>query len=179
MAQRRGWNDGLVTWKKKKKKANLCLQTRWQSLALLVHNWCRHTPKAQMHTSYPNTLSSTAALLCLSTLSSFTFCRKRRLSYEVFSDKRPERHPNTAREMQKDKERGGDRTGGQEQNKAEPECIYPFSYSYLKQIFTVTAVQATGSEISPSAQAPEDLIQTFLYVHQLLWQALLSHDRMS
>lgn len=35
-----------------------------------------------------------------------------------------------------------------------------FSYIYLKQIFTVTAFQATGCEISPSAQAPKDLIQT-------------------
>lgn len=35
-----------------------------------------------------------------------------------------------------------------------------FSRIDLKQIFTGSTVQATGSEISPSAPAPEALIQT-------------------
>lgn len=35
-----------------------------------------------------------------------------------------------------------------------------FSSIDLKQIFIMSALQATGSEISPSAQAPEDLTQT-------------------
>lgn len=58
--------------------------------------------------------------------------------------------------------------GGRRKKKLTQIAFTHFSYIYLKQIFTVTAVQATGSEISPSAQAPEDLIQTLLYVHQSL-----------
>lgn len=125
----------------------------------LVQTYPQHT-----HTrTLPSTRSTTATLLHLSFLSSFTFCRKRRLSYEVFSDKRPKKHPNTARERQKDKGRGGEGFGGGgsrgRESLTQIEFTH-FSYIDLKQIFTVSAIQATGSEISPSTQAPEDLILT-------------------
>lgn len=131
----------------------------------LVQTYPQHT-NTHMHThthTLPNTLSTTATLLHLPVLSSFTSCRKRRLSYEVFSDKRPKKHPDTARQRQKDKERGGKgfrRRGRRGRKRLTQIEFTSFSYIDLKQIFTVSAVQATGSEISPFTQAPEDLIQT-------------------
>lgn len=154
-----GWSNGLVTWKKQEYRN---VFTRQMVIISFISIQLPQTYPLRtcMHT-LPNTLSTTATLLQLSILSPFTFfSRRRRRLYEVFSDKRPKRHLNTARERQKDKERGGEGWEGVGEKEVDPDWVYQFFYIDLKQIFTVSAVQATGSEISPSAQAPEDVIQT-------------------
>lgn len=163
-----------MTWENG--NSEICLLARWQSLALLVHNCMyRHTPST--HT-LPNTLSTTATLLHLSNLSSFTVCRKRRLSYEVFSDKKAKETPKySKRETERQRERRkGIWGGGRGRARLTQIEFTRFSYIDLKQIFTVSAIQATGSEISPSTQAPEDLIQTGCPSLTLTGPALLWED---
>ena len=131
----------------------MCSLARWQSLAVLVHNWSRHNPPPTHTHTVPNTLTTTAILLHLSILSSFTLSRKRRLSYEVFSDRRPKRHLNTEwvreRDREREREKDKEREGGRGRKRLTQIEFTRFSCADLKQIFSASAVQATGSEISP------------------------------
>lgn len=77
------------------------------------------------------------------------------------------KHNSRETERQRREEETG--TGGRKEKKDVTQIAFTrFSYIYLKQIFAVTGVQATGCEISPSAQAPEAPIQTLPCVHQSL-----------
>lgn len=142
----------------------------------LVQTYPQHT-----HTyTQPNTLSTTAPLLHLSILSSFTFCRKRRLSYEVFSDKRPKRHPNTARERQKDKERGGKgfKGGGAEGESGWPRLSLPV---FLTLIWN-RSLQRLLSKPQAVRYHPLLRLQRIWFkldVHHSLWLASLCYERMS
>lgn len=106
---------------------------------------------------------STTAASCFISSFSFKFLffyRQWSLSYEVFSDERPKRHPKTASKRQQNK-REVQRGWGAERKRGWPRLgLTIFLCFDLKQILTVSTVQATGSEISPCAQALEDLIQT-------------------
>lgn len=61
---------------------------------------------------------------------------------------------------QEEKEGGGERLGRRETKRLTQSELIHFSYFDLKQILTVFTVQAADSEISPSGQAPQHLIQT-------------------
>lgn len=49
---------------------------------------------------------------------------------------------------------------GQREREVDPDSVYPFFLHWFETDLHCAALQATGSEISPSAQSPDDLIQT-------------------
>lgn len=130
---------------------------------LLVHNWYRHTPEhtcthRDTYTPYSNTLSTAAKLLHFSILS--LFCRDVSLLRCLVTKGLRE----TLMHLERDRKTKRERRRGvwwcRGRKRLTQIAFTSFSSIDLKQIFTVSAVQATGSEISPSAQTPEDLIQT-------------------
>ena len=167
----------------------MCSLARWQSLAVLVHNWSRHNPpppNTHTHThththTVPNTLTTTAILLHLSILSSFTLSRKRRLSYEVFSDRRPKRHLNTEWVRERDRERERERQrerGGQREKEVDPDWVYPFFLRWFEtDLQCVCCPSHRQWDITPPLRLQR--IWFKLDVHHSLRLALLCHDRMS
>lgn len=108
------------------KHTETCLLLRWQSLICY-------------YTSLPLSLSLSLSYRSYSSdLTSFTISRKRHLSYEVLSDKRPKRHLNTPGG-------GGERKTGRE---ADPDCVFRcVPFIDLKQISISVALQTAGSHL--------------------------------
>lgn len=64
-----------------------------------------------------------------------------------------------ARKTKREEERVGF-VGAEGEREVDPDSVYPFFLHWFETDLHCAALQATGSEISPSARSPDDLIQT-------------------